>query len=460
MSDQEKTLRQNLKSSDATVRKEALESLLTVDLDDELIEMVAQLFSDPDKGVRDAASMLFTFQPYPGVPSHIVKYVFSEDISIRNMAGEVLLKNGSNSVDTLISELGKGNYDDEKFIIDILGWIGDPKPTQKIIEILKTNKNENVVLACAEALGNIKAEEAVGDLVALLENDEDEILTPTVMEALGKIGNKEAIDHFMKVYGDQDVLTKFTIIESLGRVGDEESLGFLLNELQTADDALIGSIVKSSEHLLTSMGFEIEFDDSLKAVILKALDESDDSIVLSAVKLLSNYDNPEIIEAFVSIYGENDELDYMFKEKFINSHNVACPIILNKINSEAENIKKLLLLYKDLNEYGSDNGFEPLSDTQNMELLNTLSTYVDSHDEEIRMTSAELLFKINPKDALLFTDKLMEDDNVWNRLKLVELLGEVNDAEVIEVLEKLTNDPDEMVRERALSLLEEKQTRN
>jgi len=459
MSDQEKILRQSLKSSDATVRKEALESLLSIDLDNELIGLVAQLFSDPDKGVRDAASMLFTFQPYDEVPAQIVKYVFSEDISIRNMAGEVLLKNGSNSVKALISELGKGNSDDEKFIIDILGWIGNPEPTQNILEILNTNKDENVILACAEALGNIKAEEAVVNLVTLLENDTDEIYTPTAMEALGKIGNKEAIDHFMKVYNDQDALTKYTIIESLGRVGDEESLGFLLNELQTADDALVGSIVKSSEQLLTSMGFEIEFSDELKKVILKALDESDETIVMAAVKLLFNYDNKEIIEAFVSIYGEDDERDRMFKDKFIENNKVACPIILESINNNAENIKPLLMLFKDLYEYGLENNFEKLSDIKNMELLNSLSTYVDSHDEEIRMVSAELLFKINPKDALLFADKLVEDDNIWNRLKLLELLNDVDEPEVIELIKKLEQDSDEMVRERAQSLLEEKQTR-
>ncbi len=459
MSDQEKILRQSLKSSDATIRKETLESLLTVNLDKELIELVSQLFSDPDKGVRDAASMLFTFQPYDEVPAQIVKYVFSEDISIRNMAGEVLLKNGKNSVKALMSELGKGNSDDEKFIVDILGWIGDPEPTKKILEILKTSKNENVILACTEALGNIKAEEAVSDLVALLENDKDEILTPTVMEALGKIGNKEAIDHFMKVYNDQDVLTKYTIIESLGRVGDEESLGFLLNELQNADEALIGSIVKSSEQLLTTMGFEIEFSEELIKVILKALDESDESIVLAAVKLLYKYNNKEIFAAFVAIYGENDELDNMFKDKFIENYKIAFPIVVEGINDNADNIKQLLMLFKDLYKYGLENGFEPLSDMKNMELLNSLSTYVDSYDEEIRMISAELLFKINPKDALLFTDKLVEDDNIWNRLKLLELLNDVNEPEVIDLIKKLTEDSDEMVRERAESVLDEKQTR-
>jgi len=190
MSDQENDFRQKLKSSNAFERKEALEFLLSEELDNDLVEMVANLFSDSDKGVRDAASILFIAQPHAQVPKNIVRFISSEDISIRNMAGEVLLKNGVNSIQTLIDELGKGDHDDEKFIIDILGWIGHPEPTSKIIEILKTDEDENVVLACAEALGNIKSEESVSYLLELLENDEDEIWTPTVMEALGKIGNK------------------------------------------------------------------------------------------------------------------------------------------------------------------------------------------------------------------------------------------------------------------------------
>ncbi len=220
-----------------------LETLLNQDLEVEFIKPVANLFSDADKGVRDTASLLFSLKPHEDIPPHIVRFCFSDDISIRNMAGEVLLKIGENSIPALMEQLGKGNADDEKFIIDILGWIGNPKPTSKIIEVLKTNDDENVILACAEALGNIKAEEAVSHLLNLVENDTDEIWTPTVMEALGKIGNKETIDHFMKVYNEQDILTKYTIVESLGRVGDIESLQFLLDQLSVADDSLVGSIV-------------------------------------------------------------------------------------------------------------------------------------------------------------------------------------------------------------------------
>lgn len=459
MIDLENDFRKKLESNNAAEKKEALEALLSYDLNEELIAIVANLFADSDKGVRDAASMLFTLQPYPEVPNHIVRYCFSDDISIRNMAGEVLLKNGEYSIPALVNELGIGNSDDEKFIIDILGWIGNSQPVPQIIEVLKTNKDENVILACAEALGNMQAEEAVPILLELLENDVDEILTPTVMEALGKIGNKEAIDHFMRVYHSQDILTKYTIIESLGRVGDAESLGFLLEELQHAESSLIGPIVKSSEHLLSTLGFEIELNDALKHIILKALEESDEDTVMAAVKLLYNYENKEIIEAFVLIFGTIEHLDEMLKNKFIQTHDIACNLILKRIINGGDNLKHLLILFKEMSALRDELGFEPVHDLTQLEFLNTLSVLIDNPDEEIRMTAMELLFHINPKDALLFADKVMNDQNVWNRLKLIELLNEVDEPEAIELVKKLAEDSEEMVRERAQSLLEERNAR-
>ncbi len=459
MSDQEKNILQKLKSNNESERKDALETLLHVGLKDNVVKVVAKLFADPDKGIRDAASTLFVLQPHPKVPEYIVPFIFSKEISVRNMAGEVLLKNGENSINALINALGKGNAEDEKFVIDILGWIGNPKPTPQIIEVLKTNKDQNVILACAEALGNIKAEESVEYLLELLKDDDDKILTPTVMEALGKIGNKEAINHFIKVYNKQDVLTKYTIIESLGRVGDEESLGFLLEELQNTDVSLISTIVKSSEQLLSKLGFEIELNEQLQNIILKALDDSDEDIVLAAVKLLYKYNSKKLIKAFITIYGTNDSLDEILRNKFVEVHETACTLIRKRINSNGENTKQLLFLYKEMNLANNHLGSEPVLDMAQMDFLNTLSALIDNPDEEIRMVVTELLFMINPKDALLFTDKLIYDDNMWNRLKLIELLSNTNEPEAIEVIKKLTKDSEDMVRERAELSLEEKLTR-
>ena len=279
------------------------------------------------------------------------------------------------------------------------------------------------------------------------------------MEALGKIGNKETIDHFLKVYNEQDILTKYTIIESLGRVGDTESLQFLFEQLSTADSSLVGSIVKSAESLLSKLGLEIELDDNLKYLILQSLDDSDEDIVNAAVKLLYEYNDEKIIKGFVSIYGQNDYLDELFRDKFFQVYDTSYRLIRERINKKGDNEKELLLLYKDLTSKSKEIEGKIVLNMNQLEFLNTLSTLIDSTDEEVRMVAAELLFMINPKDAILFGDKLMGDDNVWNRIRFLELLSDVQEPEAIELLEKLTNDSDDMVKERAKSILDEKQTR-
>jgi hypothetical protein len=175
--------------------------------------------------------------------------------------------------------------------------------------------------------------------------------------------------------------------------------------------------------------------------------------------LLYNYENKEIIEAFVIIFGTIEHLDEMLKNKFIQTHDIACNLILKRIINGGDNLKHLLILFKEMSTLRDELGFEQVHDLTQLEFLNTLSVLIDNPDEEIRMTAMELLFHINSKDALLFADKVMNDQNVWNRLKLIELLNEVDEPEAIELVKKMAEDSEEMVRERAQSLLEEKNAR-
>ena len=44
---------------------------------------------------------------------------------------------------------------------------------------------------------------------------------------------------------------------------------------------------------------------------------------------------------------------------------------------------------------------------------------------------------------------MIEDDNLWNRLKVLELLKTVFDPKVNDILLKMSADPEEMVSDRA-----------
>ncbi len=145
----------DLKAEDPAVRCSAVESLFNENLNDLVIEDICSMVEDRDKGVRNTVDLMLSINPSPQIPAHLIKYVSSPDISTRNLAGEILLKIGGNSVNAMLDYLLIGNDDDKKFIIDILGLIGDSKAAPVVLEILKVGGNENLLLACIEALGNL-----------------------------------------------------------------------------------------------------------------------------------------------------------------------------------------------------------------------------------------------------------------------------------------------------------------
>jgi HEAT repeat protein len=126
------------------------------ELDDEIIKVLCTFVEDPDKGIRNSLDMTLSFNPSSHIPLFLVKYVSSQNISSRNLAGEILLKIGTNAVDAMIAFIESSSDDDKKFIIDILGLIGDSKSGGPILKVLGSNKDDNVILACVEALGNLK----------------------------------------------------------------------------------------------------------------------------------------------------------------------------------------------------------------------------------------------------------------------------------------------------------------
>ncbi len=78
-------------------------------------------------------------------------------------------------------------------------------------------------------------------------------------------------------------------------------------------------------------------------------------------------------------------------------------------------------------------------------------------DEMVRITAAELLFNIDQETAFLFLDTMINDENIWNRERLLDFLAELDDPIVTEALNRLVNDPEEMVSEKAKEMALRKQ---
>jgi hypothetical protein len=78
----------------------------------------------------------------------------------------------------------------------------------------------------------------------------------------------------------------------------------------------------------------------------------------------------------------------------------------------------------------------------------------------VRLYAVELLFKLDIETAILFLDDEFLNENFWIKIRLTELLEDISHPAVYDFLEKLSEDENEMVSERAKEILFMKKNSN
>ncbi|MFO7983061.1 MAG: HEAT repeat domain-containing protein [Desulfuromonadales bacterium] len=180
-------------------------------------EWIYQALGDDSWRVRKEGVDLFLRRPENArFADEVVKLLHSEEnAGLRNAAMEILIRLGRQAVPHLLSEIGTQDHDVRKFILDILGEIGDPGCVPTLVEALK-DPDENVRSAAAENLGKLRASEAIPALLDAMETD-DLWLRFTILEALGQIGGQIDEERLLR-FKDERLLRK-ALIDCLGRVG-------------------------------------------------------------------------------------------------------------------------------------------------------------------------------------------------------------------------------------------------
>ena len=178
---------------------------------------------------------------------------------------------GTLSVEPLIDFNHQDDNDTLKFIIDILSLIGDQRASLFIMGILSTTENDNVILACLEALGNIRFDGAIE--VMILFYDRNELYKPTVVEGLGKIGSKTALEFLVERFPNEDELTKYSILESMGSLGDINTFFFLLEQMSEISGPMVLPLIMSLSALKKKCYLDIPFDNRMKNLLLYTIAE-------------------------------------------------------------------------------------------------------------------------------------------------------------------------------------------
>lgn len=297
-----------LSSFDPDDRRLAVEASVRFGDRMEIVDRLIELLKDEDIGVRDAVvgAIISIFREFENSREKIVKglcdLLCCDDISLKNLSAEMLVKIGKDAVDELVKLLNHDDKDVRKMVVDTLGLIRESSVVPSLKEKLN-DSDPNVVVSAIEALGNIGDDEVIDALIDSFSKFE--FAQIPIIEALGKIGERAeskdvVFDFLIEVFETaDDPILKSAIVESIGRVGDEENLDFLMK--LTFDENLairkmaVVSIIeicaRANCDLKTNRHFFKSFFEIAREIFYETEDIEFKSCFLNFVAKFVNYDD-------------------------------------------------------------------------------------------------------------------------------------------------------------------------
>lgn len=184
---------------------------------------------DSDWRVRKEAISFFMQQADANALAGFVADLLShpDNAGLRNAAIEILIGLGAQVIKILLTRLASSDAEVRKFIIDILGEIGQPSCVAELLPYLH-DEDENVRYAVVETIGKLRSVSAVDALLELLENA-DAGLQFSIFAALTAIGAGVPVGRILPYA--ENVLLRKSVLNCLGQLGSIEAVPVLLEGL-------------------------------------------------------------------------------------------------------------------------------------------------------------------------------------------------------------------------------------
>ncbi len=358
----EKLIKALVQKDDSQLRMDAALCIQSDEYYDEtILNALVDGLSDDNKGVVDVFSRVLSSLPddYIEIAAPIlVSNIKSQDISLRNLSGDILVKLGISTSKFLLPYLRDEDCDVRKFACDLIGLVGNSDYSNYIVPLID-DSDSNVVAAAIDAIGNFQDVTLLAKLNSLL-NEMPE-LKPNIIEAIGKIGTKEAqIILVERLKYEKDLFFKTTIIDSLAiSCDDEEVADLLFKELETANLEVQLVILKAIMAIYQRIGVEFDFPAKYRKLSYKAMKDDDLEIRAAGLVSLGNKYFTEDIDALCfEVMSNNPETqeyilfnilnycDSNFIEKFFNKY---CTFSsdLSPINCDIDFLSQLTNVWSD-----------------------------------------------------------------------------------------------------------------
>ena len=390
-----------------------------------------------------------------------MKLLYSEDSAIRTSAVISLLGlNLSTVYDSLIDILKNSDNDDVRIsLIKAFGFAGDDGRALDCMVDLLTSENEEVRVASADALGNIRTNKAIEEMADILLDNRKPIESRILVTgALAKTRSREAVEPLINVLGSDnndlqiaahDALVEITK-QSNGKAKSFWQEWWDRNKVKTREQWL-EDIVDKLEKGFKKLKEENSLlrDDIVEKIIkiLKKNKESDSTKPLidalnseyQAVRIyaageLANHKEPEVVKIFVDLISDDD-----------TEIRVLAVNVLGKIGGVSE-LKNLISALQDKETRVRESAAMSLGKLGKKEAVFDLLSALSDPANSVVCAAAEALGELKVDEAVEPLISLFSNKDPKIRESAIVALGKFQDNRAIDPLINSLKDKDERVR--------------
>lgn len=463
----------------SAVEEERLQALrvMTSQEGDVLFPVLYRAFGDESWRVRKEAAAIFLSISSAGKQvGKIVGLLHSqENAGLRNTAVEILVRLGRQAVPSLLAELSCSEADVRKFVLDILGAIGDPRSVPSMIDALH-DADSNVRAAAAENLGRIGAAEAVPALLDAMA-EPDILFRYTILEALGQIGASVPVSRLLE-YGEENLLKK-ALFDCLGRVGGKEALPTLVKGLSARmtnvrDAALLainqlGHMFRDEAVAALATG-GTEAGDAVAAL----MESPDQQIRQVAVRILGLLGDGRFVSRLLTVLDSEDLRDAAVEslvaiarrdpDEFVRAWEPADPrsrIYIAYLLGETEGSDAVRTLLRSALTASDPElrlmAARALGNLGDLAALPQLVSSLAGNSEDVRETAVNALIALGGRhreEALSALEPLVDHPDPLLRMCRVMILGRLDGPDVERSLAFAMKDESPLVRRAAVRAIE------
>ena len=441
---------EQLNTPDPSEKRNALEALYDFAEDERVIEAAAYLITDPDRGVREAASHILVLCLSEKAAALTAAHIQSLNIAVRNLAGDALVRMQGVAVNAVLPYVDSADKDVRKFAIDILAQLPATPDGIKRIASHMRDSDQNVVCASIDALGALRAKKYVNELLELY--DEASYARPNVVSAAAKMQEEGNLQFFVKALSDEDPIVQLAAVDALATRKGRETTKILLDKLSDVSDLAKPVILHSLVVLFETTDRQEEMPSSLKPDLLEMLHDPDPAYVRSAVRGLAHFVDDDALAALISCIGKADSIDSAILPVLTSHANKALPFALaqaKRSKNPVATIKMIVMLIQNL----TDTNFKFPETDETKDTGAFIGQHLPQLDVETRITALSKCTNLGTMWAVELIKAGLDDPELAVKSLALEKSSRIGPQFFRKELEKLTADDDQEIRSGAIILV-------